>query len=672
MTSLGVLQHVLRGPFSFLRSEPEEIRRVIGESRELLPEPQRIYLHDDGAAPLYGFPVLLSDDMRALGQALSEYIQAEEALQLALVKRLGFDRPLYDQALQRFRALLGTAIENVTASAYGTQHAAVFWLWQSLDVSRLLRESPKRLMRLDLGVGRQYGDSIKYVVLDRYLELAFTETYECVQKLARQSQEDEEALFPALLQRMRDNVLILTETHISRDLSELAGYFAGHLRLDGRDFRQRLQDLEDWHAGAFARDPELRAAAVHLLGERSSADSRDLLLATGYVSFLAARRDYDPGRLFGPGAIQIWESLLGKLKEFELLQALRRVIVPLDRRHGELVPNSWAPKDGRLLAMPLSPATRPLDFMTPWVVDPVVDRCGLIYDISNFSEILAVLGWSGVAAQDTSFRMIFGFQRHVNRLAAGQRLTLEKYLGDGAFYSGREARRMMVTAIRIQRHYAKVLAEGFPFNRGMRIALAWGQYRMLPIQGGRGTGPDRYEFFGQGLVELSRLVSGKAARELEEIKNLLLGLGYPEGAVNKFFAPLIESNVDVVDKHEEARPFYAYLNANGTLINEGIVATAGFVNRFCREGGFARLSRSEVDGRGYVVVTVESAGETVPVGLRKLGIARFKGLERQAVYEVCDAEGLAAIPLGDPPEVLLSALENEFAGQARRRRADVV
>ena len=62
----------------------------------------------------------------------------------------------------------------------------------------------------------------------------------------------------------------------------------------------------------------------------------------------------------------------------------------------------------------------------------------------------------------------------------------------------------------------------------------------------------------------------------------LVNLGYPEAAVNRFFAPLLEHNVDVVDKREEARGFYAYINPNGNLVNEGIVATGPFIARLER------------------------------------------------------------------------------------------
>ncbi len=77
------------------------------------------------------------------------------------------------------------------------------------------------------------------------------------------------------------------------------------------------------------------------------------------------------------------------------------------------------------------------------MVDPRVDRFGLIYDISDFSQTVSVLHRSGSDSQDEAFRTMFRFQRRVNRLALARRVKLEKYLGDGAFYSSREACRLL-------------------------------------------------------------------------------------------------------------------------------------------------------------------------------------------------------------------------------------
>src|SRR5260370_41580913 len=177
---------------------------------------------------------------------------------------------------------------------------------------------------------------------------------------------------------------------------------------------------------------------------------------------------------------------------------------------------------------------------------------------------------------------------------------------------------------------------------------------------GRPEEAERYEFFGHGLVELSRLVTGKATQEIDEVKTLLINHGYPEPTVHRFFAPLAEGDLDVVDKREEARPFYAYINRNGTLFNNGLVATHAFVAQLDRQLGPAPLSRGSDGDRSYVVMAVDDDGERLPVGVRKLGVARLKGLGGLAVYELVDAAALDARSLRAlRSDHLVSAVERE-------------
>ncbi len=185
----------------------------------------------------------------------------------------------------------------------------------------------------------------------------------------------------------------------------------------------------------------------------------------------------------------------------------------------------------------------------------------------------------------------------------------------------------------IQRCYEAAVQDGFPFDRGMRIALNYGAYRLIPMGSGRPGETERYEFFGPGLVELSRLTTGKATQEIEEVKTMLITQGFPAGRVHDFFAPLAEKNVDVIDKTEEARRFYAYLNRNGTLHNNGMVATAAFIQRLETELGERPLARASDGERSYVMLTLEEPGGGISVGMRKLGLAHLKGLEKLAVYE---------------------------------------
>jgi len=660
------LLQLLQGPFNFLRPDPEEVRRIFPDAQRALPLPRAIFFEDESATPMHGFPILMSEGMTGLRDALRQYILAEEGIQVAGLKRAPQDLKAYGAAWERYRVLLSRAVENATISSYGRQYPAIFWLHHSLEVARLLKETPKRILRADTEIGRRHGDAVKYRIFDRYLDRVLSTTYDLVQRVAGATEEVEEELFPRLFTHMRDNVLIFTEDFIGRDLAELGSYFTGSLQIDGRDLRRRLDDLAKWHSGQLTSDAELRSVIVNLLGADPRGDlqaaARDLLLRPGYTSYLATCRGYDPGRLLPPSLVQVWESLLVKLKEFELLNSLRRGLVPIEMRDDVPVSRELPGARGPArVEIRLSTATRPMDFMESWVVEPRVERFGMIYDISDFSQTLSVLHRAGTASQDGAFRTMFRFQRRINRLALSHRAKMEKYLGDGAFFSSREALNLLICSIHVQRFYVQALEEGLPFDRGMRVALNYGSYRLIPM-GGEPEEGERYEFFGPGLVELSRLTTGKATQEIEEVKTMLLNQGYPETAVHRFFAPLATKNVDLIDKKEEARRFYAYLNQNGSLHNNGMVATHPYMTRLEKELGNRPLSRGVEAERSYVMIDVQDGGDELLVGIRKLGMAHLKGLEKLAIYEIIDGATLTAstfVPLGGDP--LVAAIEKEFA-----------
>ena len=631
------LVQLLTGPLNFLQRDSEEIRRLVPDADRSLPPVQRIYLEDESSTPILGFPVLATPELQALERAFEQYVVQEEEVELAIVQREGFDSQAFQGAWEGYRLQLMRAAENVTTASYGRSFPAIFWLWHSAAMARVFKDTPKRFLRRDLTTGREYGDSLKYRVLQKVIDRLTNLNYEMVQRLSSDTDEDEEQLFPGLFTRMCDNVLILTEEHVSPNLAELSSYFSGCLRLDGRDFRTRFLRVVEWYASELKRDPDLARLAA-AFGLSRADDPRSHLNRSGLLTYLATRPGFD-SEMISPTHVQVWENLLVKLKEFELLQSLRRSIVLCERQADALLGKVRTTVRGTSGAewTRLSLSTRPIDFMAPWVVDPVVSRFGLIYDISDFTETVTVLRRSGALEQDRSFRMMFRYQRKVNRLATTHRAKLEKYLGDGAFYSSREARYLVGLAILIQRAYREALTRGFPFSKGLRIALNHGQYRLLPIRIGAAAESERYEFFGHGVVELTRLTTGKGTRDIEEIKNLLITYGYPESAVNRFFAPMMRQNVDVVEKEEVQRGFYAYINENGSLINEGIVATGDFVSRLASEQPFDRIFRLVDGDRTWIAVKIELPGHGLLAGLRKLGIAQLKGLDNTPIYELVDA-----------------------------------
>ena len=668
-----LLERLSHGKFNFLRGDPAEIRQVMAAAEDRLPVPERIFLGDESASPLIGFPVMKSRGSRVLDAALGEYLLSEEEFQFSARMRESFDTKAYGAKWERYRSMLAQVLKNAIGSSFGARYADVFWLYHSQFVASYFRGIPKRMLRKDLTVGREFGDDIKYRTYTRWIDRVVETTYDVVHQMAAEFGDGEEALFPSLLNLMRDNVLIFTEDHISPDVSELTSYFNGCLKIDGRDLRQRLSDLKEWHEHNLQNDKVLQSAVRSLLGEREDVSAASLLNRPGYLSYLASHVTYSAGRFPTQEQIGIWEALLKKLKEFEILQAMRKMVVPVEvDEDGALVSHdrstnmTWV---GGPPVLELSQATRPIDFASSWVVDPLVQRFGMVYDISDFSATLSMLGRVEKTAIENAFRTTYNLQRKINKLADSLHLRLEKYLGDGAFFSGRHPRNMVVVAIHLQRLYAQALKEGFPFDRGLRIAVNYGEYRLLPLAAGPDSQSARYEYFGHGLVELARLTTGKKTQEIDDFRTYLIGAGYAERTVTKFFEPMMRKSADLVNKDEESRPFYAYINANAAMVNEGIVATQPFLKRL---GNLDELYYGKEGKRGYVVFPLsdETRGDVV-VGVRKLGTAKFKGLEPIPIFEIIDGESwqeldrLQKLPTRD----LMVALDKVFAAMFSSTRS---
>ncbi|HEY2293295.1 MAG TPA: hypothetical protein VGM86_21555, partial [Thermoanaerobaculia bacterium] len=115
MSTTSLLQ-ILPGPFNFLATDPEEVRRLIPDFPRVLPTPRPIFLEDESATPLQGFPLLLSGGLLDLRAALRDLLEAEEAVQVAGLRREGHDVRAHTQAWDRYTTLLCRAVENATIS----------------------------------------------------------------------------------------------------------------------------------------------------------------------------------------------------------------------------------------------------------------------------------------------------------------------------------------------------------------------------------------------------------------------------------------------------------------------------------------------------------------------------------------------------------------------------
>ena len=508
---------------------PADVERALGQIFQradwVLPRPYKIFFADEQQVPIYGFPVHESPAIRDLDAKLDRWL-AEESL-------LAVDRSYAKDRVQtHFAAYVTSTIrlaENAMLSNLMADYHAVFWLAHSFDLSRHFAAIPRRVSQIDLQVGRTQGDALKYRMFSKWAGEMKEQMAKLAIKLAP-TLEGEQDRGVAFFKTMNENVLIFTEEFIGPDLRELRSFVGGYLHRDYSTFKESFERFRNLVDDIYRKDRSVRNA-IELFGSTSEQGvSVSLLVDRRFQKFLFDHPTVEAN--LNREERENISSASRRLCEFGVLHALRKSI-------------NWmtATADGEVLPVdrkgaPFSRSTRPIDFGRPGVVDPMVYRFGLMYDISSFSETLGNLARAGRKGELNSFRQMLLFQRRMDTIAERHRLQFEKFLGDGAFLTTRRAMRLVRGAVEIQRFYADMKQKGFAFNRGLRIALNYGYYRLLPMKGLPESGEKVMEFYGPGVVELSRLTTGKATKEIEEIQGFLVSHGYEPSKVQGFFAPL--------------------------------------------------------------------------------------------------------------------------------------
>ena len=632
-------------PFDYAKT----IEDLFPHAQELLPEPYKIFPEDETQAVTVGFPLAETAVIKELDTKLDRWIADEvswqvtrnpEAKEKAQVSQASYLGPLLKVA------------DNAMMSNLLNDYHAVFWLAHSFDLARHFSSIPRRVSAIDAQAGRTHGDAVKYRIFAKWS----MDTRDQMTQLAAKAAsllDGEEQKAMQFFRLLQDDVLIFTEEFIGPDLRELRSFLNGYLRRDFQSFRDGFERLRNAAAELLQKDRTFRIALPSFGLNPDQGISTAILLDARFQAFLfelpavqntLSREDREQFQLISR-----------RVREFSVLNQLRRGIVWMT-----------VEKDGRVLAadkrsgIAYSRSTRPLDFGRPGVLDPMVHRFGLIYDISSFTETLGNLRRAGRKEEINSYRQMLLFQRRLETIAQRHRLMFEKFLGDGAFYTTRRALHLVRGAVQIQRYYAELRKQGFAFNKGLRIALNHGYYRLLPMKG-TASNEKITEFYGPGIVELSRLTTGKANKEIEEFASFLVAHGYEPLKVQSFFSPLARG-VDVIDHEQHAREFYAYVNSNGHLVNEGIVASMSLLqelsNELISEGQQLFRLRSPWGiywGFDPALTSLEY------VGVRLIGSVSLKGLDNIEVAEVVPfAPGeVEAMPM-TTAESLVVVLRQEF------------
>ncbi len=625
------------------------LRELFTEPERILPQPYKVFPADETQPATLGFPVLDAPVLKDLDAKLDRWLAEETAWQV----NRALEKDKAQAALTTYIGTLMKVAENALVSNLLSDYHAIFWLAHSLDAARHFSALPRRISARDTQTGRALGDTLKYRIFGRWV----SETREQMNLLAARVGtllEGEELRGLQFFRMLQDDVLILTEEFLGPDLRELRSFIVGYLRRDFASFRDSFERLRAAANETLQRERTFRAA-LPLFGVNPDAGiTLALLLDPKFQTFLFEH----PSAQNAVTREEREQFLLiaRRVQEFAVLNQLRRGIVWMS-----VLPDGQVVSVDRRSETSFSRSTRPMDFGRSGVVDPMVHRFGMIYDISAFSETLGSIRRGGEKEEIRSYRQMLLFQRKLDTIAERHLLQFEKFLGDGAFYTTRRALRLTRAAVEIQRFYGEFKRKGFSFNKGMRIALNYGYYRLLPMKTSA-EGDRITEFYGHGIVELSRLTTGKANKEIAEIASFLVAHGFDPQKVQQFFAPL-SRGVDVIDRRQHAREYYSYIDPNGGLVNEGIVASMNFMQELSNEIGAEATPLYRVRSEfGTYLAFVPGLPGVEYVGARLLGMVALKGLDKVEVAElVTFAQGEAeeAVPV-ETSDSLVRLMRQEF------------
>ena len=634
----------------------KSLEELFPRSESLLPQPYKIFPADETQPPILGFPLVETAAIKDLDVKLDKWLNEEVAWQ---VQRNPATKEKTQLALNAYIGPLIKVAENAMIANVLNDYHAVFWLAHSFDRARQFSAIPRRVSAIDTQAGRTQGDALKYRIFARWC----TETRDQMTQLAAKAAsilDGEEQRALQFFRLLQDDVLIFTEEFIGPDLRELRSFINGYLRRDFQQFRDGFERLRNATNDLLQKDRTFRSA-IPLFGSNPDQGMTTALLLDGRFEAFAFDHPAVQNILNREDREQ-FQLIARRLREFAILNQLRRGITWMSvGADGQIV--SADKRSG----VTFSRSTRPMDFGKQGVVDPMIHRFGLIYDISSFSETLGNIRRGGRKEEVSSYRQMLLFQRKLETIAQRHRLIFEKFLGDGAFYTTRRALQLMRAAVEIQRCYAEMRRKGFAFNKGLRVALNFGYYRLLPMKG-TAAGERITEFYGPGIVELSRLTTGKANKEIEEFASFLIAHGYAQSKVQQFFAPLAKG-VDVIDHTQHAREYYAYVNTSGHLVNEGIVASMPLLMELSNEltNEAQQLHRVKSAWGNYIGFDPAVTGVEY-IAIRLIGMVSLKGLDEIEVGEVVPFGPGEAEPI---PLASAESFERLLRREYHQQRGDV-
>jgi hypothetical protein len=620
-----VLQEELRNPVYLTRSEVDggwcDLFPVLAAS---LPPPFPIFGRDEEKVVTWGYPLLLSEGVLKLRRDLEALVEAEAEYRLRSQIGDGDDKQRMMTHRDRYHKSMSATLENVVMNDYHRGLVDLFLLFHTGEVTRALAKVSKAASNPRSGALRGNGDDIRQAIATVIADLLRRAAMTAVDHLKQLARVQVTPALTPLLGIICQDQLLLMDSRPPQDISQLSSYMQARFRQRAEAVVQANNEVLGRLRDLVARRSEVGSLLRLAVGSGLKFDRPETLLEPKLLNAIQTAGLADTLNL-SVVQMNLLRDLGVRLKTFELLAALRRRVLPMQRQGTSLVLR------GRSAETPIAKTTRPYDFTAPGVVDSAVRRFGLIYDLSNFTTVLEEVRKAGRMAEERALQFMYVFQNRLEAIRLRRRLTFEKFLGDGAFYTSRRAVRVIAAACEIQQVYEQLREVGFPFNHGIRIALNYGVFRLLPMLH-PGPQAKRFEFFGHGIVELARLTTGKSSREVSDIAEFLVHSGYDPGEVDLFLAPL--ASVRSGREQISTRPYAATIDGHGELVNEGVVIAMPFIEELEMEMENSTLAVATLDSLRWILFPVDPGmPDTLFVGLRYLGVARLKGLPPQELVE---------------------------------------
>lgn len=611
-------------------------RSAFEDSADSVPHPFWLFAADEKTPIALGFPLRTTPAWENLRQSLAALILDDP--ESAAVGSVSLTGGAQERApvVQR----LATVIENSLVSSHGRRYTEILWLAITREVSIAVEAAVKRAAPAIGGPTSNAAHELRYTLARRVADVLGRAENEALSRARGWKGPD---LRPEALgfgRMLRSDLMPLAERRLTADLVQLDAWIRGVHGIDPDRFRRALHGLIERLERLRQRDPGF-VEALRLIdpeAEKLSPEARafspkvlDLLRVWPGADASRPTRDLD----------RLLREAGSVLRRFEVVVALR------DRIYTVTVEGTHTSTLMRRRPVALSAFTRPLDFTAPGVVDSAVRRYGLLYDLVEFTALLEALRRKGRSAEERGLRFMAEFNRAVDGVRNRYRLKFEKFLGDGAFYTARAALPVILAACELRAVYEELKTRGFPFDRGLRIAVNVGTYHLLPLVT---EGDDRphFEFFGHSLVELARLTTGKTTHEVEDIADFLISSGYDVHRVLEFLEPVRSSKRR--SEHLAERSYAAYLEG-GELVNLGCVTTEAFLRDLDGELDRPLLRSGDWAGARWMLFPFDTAEpDGRQVALRYLGTARLKGLEPIQAIEAATLEappqGSSELPQG--------------------------